>query len=41
VTARKKSTKPRSRRLPHGLEDETFLIKEAAAIAGLADKTAR
>lgn len=32
---------PRRRRLPHGLEDETFSIKEAAAIADIADKTVR
>lgn len=41
MTAKKKSTKQRSRRLPHGLEGETFSIKEAAAIGGLADKTVR
>jgi uncharacterized protein (DUF433 family) len=41
MTAKKKSLKQRPRRLPHGLEDETFSIKEAAAIAGLADKTVR
>jgi hypothetical protein len=41
MTARKKSLKQRPRRLPHGLEDETFSIKEAAAIADLADKTVR
>ncbi|OFX04420.1 MAG: hypothetical protein A3D94_09320 [Alphaproteobacteria bacterium RIFCSPHIGHO2_12_FULL_66_14] len=41
MTAKKKSQKQRPRRLPHGLENETFSIKEAAAIAGLADKTVR
>src|SRR3990167_1579972 len=41
MTAKKKSQKRRPRRLPHGLENETFSIKEAAAIAGLADKTVR
>jgi uncharacterized protein (DUF433 family) len=41
MTAKKKSTNQRPRRLPHGLENETFSIKEAAAIAGLADKTVR
>jgi uncharacterized protein (DUF433 family) len=41
MTAKKKSTNQRPRRLPHGLEKETFSIKEAAAIAGLADKTVR
>jgi uncharacterized protein (DUF433 family) len=37
ATARKKTLK----KLPHGLEDETFSVKEAGAIAGLADKTVR
>jgi hypothetical protein len=32
---------PQRRRLQHGLEDETFSIKEAAAIADIADKTVR
>jgi uncharacterized protein (DUF433 family) len=35
------SKEPRRRRLPHSLEDETFSIKEAAAIADIADKTVR
>ena len=41
MMAKKKSTNQRPRRLPHGLENATFSIKEAAAIAGLADKTVR
>jgi uncharacterized protein (DUF433 family) len=41
MTAKKKPLAKQRRRLPHGLEGETFSIKEAAAIAGLADKTVR
>ena len=45
MMAKKKSKEQpresRRRRLPHGLEDETFSIKEAAAIADIADKTVR
>ena len=41
MTAKKKSIGKAPRRLPHGLEGETFSIKEAAAIADLADKTVR
>jgi uncharacterized protein (DUF433 family) len=36
-----KSTTPRPKRLPHGLERETFSVKEAGAIAGIAEKTVR
>lgn len=39
--ATKKIQKYRLRRLPHGLEAETFSIKEAAAIADLPGKTVR
>jgi len=41
MKAKKKSPVRQPRRLPHGLEKETFSIKEAAAIAGIADKTVR
>ena len=41
MMAKKKSKEQRRRRLPHSLEDETFSIKEAAAIADMADKTVR
>lgn len=41
MMAKKKSKEQKRRRLPHGLEDESFSIKEAAAVAGLADKTVR
>jgi uncharacterized protein (DUF433 family) len=41
MTAKKKVATKGRRRLPHGLDKETFSIKEAAAIAGLADKTVR
>jgi uncharacterized protein (DUF433 family) len=39
--AKKKTQNQQRRRLPHGLEGETFSIKEAAAIADIADKTVR
>jgi uncharacterized protein (DUF433 family) len=41
MATKKKSPTQQRRRLPHGLEDETFSIKEAAAIADIADKTVR
>lgn len=41
MAAKKKPQTKRPRRLPHGLEKETFSIKEAAAIADMADKTVR
>jgi uncharacterized protein (DUF433 family) len=41
MMARKKTQTQRPRRLPHGLEAETFSIKEAAAIADLPGKTVR
>jgi uncharacterized protein (DUF433 family) len=41
MATKKKSPTPQRRRLPHGLEGETFSIKEAAAIADIADKTVR
>ncbi|MEI7872935.1 MAG: hypothetical protein WCK95_12480 [Alphaproteobacteria bacterium] len=41
MKAKKKSLGQQRRRLPHGLDAETFSIKEAAAIADLADKTVR
>ena len=41
MKAKKKIQKYRLRRLPHGLEAETFSIKEAAAIADLPGKTVR
>ena len=41
MATKKKSPTQQRRRLPHGLEGETFSIKEAAAIADIADKTVR
>jgi len=41
MAMKKKSPTQQRRRLPHGLEDETFSIKEAGAIADIADKTVR
>lgn len=41
MAARKKPTSIKPKRLPHGLDRETFTIKEAAAIAGIAEKTVR
>ncbi len=41
MAAKKKTLQKRLRRLPHGLEKQTFSIKEAAAISGMADKTVR
>jgi uncharacterized protein (DUF433 family) len=41
MAARKKPAAIKPKRLPHGLDKETFNIKEAAAIAGLPEKTVR
>ena len=41
MPAKKKAQQKRTRRLPHGLDKQTFSIKEAAAIADMADKTVR
>ena len=41
MPAKKKAQQKRPRRLPHGLDKQTFSIKEAAAIADMADKTVR